>query len=104
MTVPPLHRIRSLRTVTFAVVAALVPLLPLAATAQHHHHHHHHQQYDETVAWAQRVLARMGFYHGSIDGVFGRETGAAILEFQHRENLRETGRLDHATMDALRAH
>ena len=49
----------------------------------------------------QVELHRRGFSCGSIDGVRGPQTAAALRAFQHNEGLRETGDLDEATAQAL---
>jgi len=51
---------------------------------------------------AQVELSRRGFSCGSIDGVRGSQTVAALKAFQQNEGLRETGTLDKATRDILR--
>lgn len=50
---------------------------------------------------AQIELARRGFSPGPIDGVFGRQTEAALLAFQEAQELPRTGQLDLATRDRL---
>ena len=50
---------------------------------------------------AQVALARRAFSPGSIDGVMGSQTRAALLAFQRREGLQETGTLDRDTRAAL---
>jgi peptidoglycan hydrolase-like protein with peptidoglycan-binding domain len=49
----------------------------------------------------QQVLIDKGFYHGRIDGVMGRETMDALMQFQRREGLEATGRIDERTTAAL---
>ena len=39
----------------------------------------------------QEALARIGYYSGGIDGIFGRETRAAIRRFQHEIDEEMTG-------------
>lgn len=51
---------------------------------------------------AQGLLARDGFYAGEIDGASGPRTATALREFQSAYGLTATGRLDNATLDALR--
>ena len=51
---------------------------------------------------AQVELARRGFSCGSIDGVRGAQSAAALSAFQRNEGLRETGELDQDTKTALR--
>lgn len=50
---------------------------------------------------AQVELARRGFSSGSIDGVRGAQSAAAMKAFQRNEGLAETGDLDRATREAL---
>lgn len=50
---------------------------------------------------AQIVLARQALSPGSLDGVMGPQTSAALLAFQHRAGLAETGALDAGTRSAL---
>jgi lipoprotein-anchoring transpeptidase ErfK/SrfK len=50
---------------------------------------------------AQVELSRRGFSCGSIDGVPGPQTAAALKAFQRNEGLRETGALDKATKQSL---
>jgi len=47
----------------------------------------------------QAALARLGYYDGIVDGIFGQETRAAIRRFQHEIGAQMTGRLsaDEAT-------
>ncbi|MFT3990920.1 MAG: peptidoglycan-binding domain-containing protein [Luteolibacter sp.] len=51
---------------------------------------------------AQQKLRRLGYYHGSIDGIFGYGSQRALMNFQEDRGLRVTGRLDRWTLDALR--
>ena len=50
---------------------------------------------------AQVALARLAISSGSIDGVNGSQTRAALLVFQRENNLSPTGELDTATRNAL---
>ena len=50
---------------------------------------------------AQLALARLGISSGSIDGVAGSQTRAALLAFQQREHLPLTGALDTDTRGRL---
>src|SRR5208337_4646602 len=54
-----------------------------------------------TTAAVQRALARRGYYKGRIDDKLGPETRRAIREFQRKEGLRASGRLDSATIKKL---
>ncbi len=50
---------------------------------------------------AQITLARLAISSGSIDGVNGSQTRAALLAFQHGNGLTPTGELDVSTRNAL---
>jgi lipoprotein-anchoring transpeptidase ErfK/SrfK len=50
---------------------------------------------------AQIALARQALSPGSLDGVMGSQTRTALLAFQHRAGLAETGALDADTRAAL---
>lgn len=55
----------------------------------------------ETVSGAQDELAREGYYHGPIDGVFSQETHRAVSDFQKDNGLNVTGYLSRETRNAL---
>ncbi len=48
------------------------------------------------------ALARLGYYHGPVDGVVGPQTEKAIGWFQSVASLPVTGEIDSATLGALR--
>lgn len=50
----------------------------------------------------QKELTELGYYHGAIDGISGAETEHAVRWFQAVNHLPVTGRIDSATMQALR--
>jgi lipoprotein-anchoring transpeptidase ErfK/SrfK len=50
---------------------------------------------------AQVALARMAISSGSIDGVIGSQTRAALITFQRKESLPQTGALDADTRASL---
>ena len=54
------------------------------------------------VRTAQNRLHKLGYYHGSIDGLWGPETAGAVDRFQRFRGIPETGRLDETTRVALR--
>jgi lipoprotein-anchoring transpeptidase ErfK/SrfK len=56
----------------------------------------------ESVLEAQVELHRRGFSCGSIDGVAGAQTAAALRAFQRAAGIRETGWLDTPTRELLR--
>ena len=66
------------------------------------HQHHHHTCYDEQVAWAQRLLNRLGYSAGCVDGVMGSQTRRALIRYQCDHGLPHTGYLDSRTGCTLR--
>jgi len=55
----------------------------------------------QTIRSAQEALNDRGFNAGAVDGVWGPHTRTAVRNFQKSENLRQTARLDQATLQAL---
>lgn len=55
----------------------------------------------EQVKQAQRLLQEAGFYTGTIDGILGPNTKAALHAYQAKHGLPKTGELDEATRKAL---
>ena len=55
-----------------------------------------------TVSAVQSELAKLGYYHGAIDGILGDETEAAVAGYQEDHDLSVTGTLTAATLQALR--
>lgn len=55
----------------------------------------------DVVVSAQRTLSRRGYYHGSIDGVFGSALEFSLRAYQSKVGLPVTGRLDLETLAAL---
>ena len=49
----------------------------------------------------QKELARLGYYHGHIDGLMGSETAQALRWFQSVDKLPVSGQIDSATVQAL---
>lgn len=49
----------------------------------------------------QYVLNRQGFYSGSLDGIFGSKTKAAVVQFQRNHGLQADGIVGAATLKAL---
>lgn len=66
------------------------------------YHHHHHTCYDEQVAWAQRMLNRLGYSAGCVDGVMGSQTRRALIRYQCDHGLPHTGYLDSRTVCMMR--
>ena len=57
--------------------------------------------FEEKVLAGQAALASRGFSPGSLDGVMGGQTHAALRAFQESEGLRVTGILDQDTRARL---
>ncbi len=49
----------------------------------------------------QRQLSKRGYYKGSVDGQFGPESRSALSRFQRKQGLKETGKIDEPTLEAL---
>ena len=62
---------------------------------------HANRSASEDLKRAQMALRDMGLYDGDIDGIDGPRTRAAVGEFQRRQGLPQTARLDPTTRDAL---
>jgi hypothetical protein len=54
-----------------------------------------------TVRDAQQALRDKGYEVGPVDGISGPRTQAAVRDFQQKEGLAVTGRLDQKTLSAL---
>jgi hypothetical protein len=59
------------------------------------------QQADQTVSAVQSDLAQLGYYSGSIDGVFGADTRTALTRYQIDRGLQVTGSLTNETLQSL---
>lgn len=57
--------------------------------------------YNPRVRESQKILKHAGFEPGSVDGMMGTQTRKAIREFQKKEGLRPTGKIDSKTQSAL---
>jgi hypothetical protein len=53
------------------------------------------------VERVQRRLSGLGYYYGVVDGVFGNGTEKALISFQSRNDLPETGVVDRRTQVVL---
>lgn len=56
-----------------------------------------------TVADAQAKLNALGYPCGKADGIMGRKTRAQLKRFQKAKGIAATGKLDDATVAALRS-
>ena len=50
----------------------------------------------------QKALKARGYYNGPVDGIWNRETWAAIVEFKRERGLNPDGIVDAATWELLR--
>jgi len=64
------------------------------------YHRPHHRM--SLQARAQLRLRELGYYHGPIDGDFGRGSRRALVRFQRDHRLAMSGWLDPYTIRALR--
>ena len=53
------------------------------------------------VEFLQNILKRLGFYKGSIDGIYGNSTKNAVINFQHSYGLNDDGIVGALTWRAL---
>jgi len=56
---------------------------------------------DSIVIEAQKMLAKLGYQPGPIDGIFGPKTAAAIRAFQQRQGVSPTGKVTRALVDKM---
>ena len=56
---------------------------------------------DPTVYRAQEQLMQLGYDPGKPDGIYGKRTRLALLIFQRKHGLIQTGKLDSQTLDTL---
>jgi Putative peptidoglycan binding domain len=56
----------------------------------------------DIIIAVQKELTQLGYYHGGVDGLIGPQTEGAIRWFQSVDKLPVTGRIDDATLNALR--
>jgi peptidoglycan hydrolase-like protein with peptidoglycan-binding domain len=57
----------------------------------------------EMISDLQRELARRGFYDGSVDGLYGSRTDAAVRDFEHAAGLKPSAEPNAALLRALKA-
>jgi peptidoglycan hydrolase-like protein with peptidoglycan-binding domain len=55
----------------------------------------------DTVKQAQSKLHDQGLYRGPIDGLAGPKTHRAVLAYQKKQGMTQTGQLDTATVNSL---
>lgn len=60
-----------------------------------------HAAGDDTVRAVQVQLQKAGFYNGSVDGMWGSQTAAAVRRYQLAKDLRVTGELNEATLKSM---
>jgi Putative peptidoglycan binding domain len=58
-------------------------------------------RYPNTVVAVQQELAKLGYYHGPIDGIVDPQTDKAISWFQSVDKLTVTGQINGQTLKAL---
>jgi peptidoglycan hydrolase-like protein with peptidoglycan-binding domain len=56
---------------------------------------------DDLTLAVQTRLAKLGYYDGNLDGSWGSQTSTAVRRFQVARELRVTGELNPATLNAL---
>lgn len=90
------RRLSAALAVLFAVNILLITAFQTAQAATY-------RQGDrgETVKTIQTKLKRWGYYNGSVDGIFGSQTAAAVKYFQRKNGLAVDGIVGPATLKAL---
>ena len=53
------------------------------------------------VFWVQKRLQAIGFFQGSVDGIFGKDTQAAVIAAQEKYGLKPDGIVGVATWQAI---
>lgn len=56
---------------------------------------------DTEISYIQKLLADKGLYRGSISGLLGAKTQAAIIAWQMKNGLKATGELDQVTIESI---
>jgi Putative peptidoglycan binding domain len=59
------------------------------------------QSGNAVISSVQSQLAKLGYYHGAVDGVTGDETEAALARYQEDNDLSVTGTFTAATLQSL---
>jgi putative peptidoglycan binding protein len=59
------------------------------------------QYWSDLTGAVQTELARAGYYHGAIDGVFGPDTAHAIRAYRKAKGLPVTGQIDRTLLKSL---
>lgn len=54
------------------------------------------------VSTAQRLLTGLGYYRGPLDGVAGRQTRSAVMQFEQAQGLPSTGAVTPALLTRMR--
>src|SRR5438876_832585 len=56
---------------------------------------------DQVIGNVQEALQQQGYYHGTVDGLLGPLTRAAIADYQRDHRLYVTSAIDHPTLQSL---
>jgi len=60
------------------------------------------QGWNRLVAAVQKELAALGFFEGPADGIAGHRTHEAVVAYQRKNRLAETGKPDHKLLDHIK--
>jgi peptidoglycan hydrolase-like protein with peptidoglycan-binding domain len=92
-----------MRTAMIAMLASTVLSLPAVAQqpSQPQNTQAPTQQSRSQIRQVQGALDQKGFKAGRQDGVMGRQTEAALRNFQKQQHTQATGKLDNQTLAAL---
>lgn len=84
-----------------AIIAAFSSLLCLSAYTKADAASYRRGSSGSVVTQIQQKLSNWGYYSGSIDGIFGSRTEAAVLSFQRKNGLTADGIVGKQTLKAL---
>jgi|SRR6476646_2400218 len=57
----------------------------------------------EQIKEAQAGLSKAGYYKGAEDGIFGKQTHAAVKQYQKANNMPQTGQLSDSLLNQLKS-
>ena len=61
----------------------------------------HSSVHESMAVQVQRILAQQGYYHGDIDGIIGPQSRAAIVAYQQKHGLDQSGIIDATLLKSL---
>ena len=86
---------------TYTVPTTTIYTQPQAVVVQQQAQQEPSTPPNQLLEKAQTKLAGLGYFKGSVDGVYGAQTSNAVVQFQSENNLPISGRLDLKTLSSL---